>query len=152
MSDAAAGESPSGSLKNPSPSDQGEPPPLIGKRIVIVEDEGVTQMQLRRALTKAGLQVVGAANNGKSAVEVVLRERPDVVLMDVQMPVMDGLEAAQLILAEYRVCVVMLSAFATEEHQDKAKELGACGYLHKPVITETLFSQLEQAWRRFHTQ
>src|SRR5438552_3254177 len=63
-------------------------PSLEGKRVVICEDEAVTQMQLRRALSRAGLDIVGIATNGKEAVDTTLRERPDIVLMDIRMPVM----------------------------------------------------------------
>jgi two-component system, response regulator PdtaR len=143
---------PSASQNSPSQSNPEDAFTLLGKRIIIVEDEGITQMQLRRSLTKAGLQVVATANNGQTAVEVVLRERPDLVLMDIRMPIMDGLEAARRILQEYRVCIVMLTAFATEEYQEKAKELGACGYIHKPIITATLFSELQEAYSKFQTQ
>ncbi len=125
---------------------------LTGKRIVIVEDEGVTQLQLRRSLTRAGMVVAGAANNGQDGIEVVLRERPDLVLMDIRMPgALDGLEAARRILTQYRVCIVMLTAYAVEEYQARAREIGACDYLLKPIGTETLLYTLEQAYSRFGT-
>ena len=72
---------------------------LSGKRAVIVEDEGITQLQLRKLLRSEGIQVVGAASDGQEGVELVLKERPDFVLMDIRMPVMDGLEAMGRILA-----------------------------------------------------
>lgn len=129
-----------------------EPSLLVGKRIVIVEDEGVTQLQLRRSLTRMGLVVAGVANSGESGMKVVLRERPDLVLMDIRMPgELDGLEATRRILLEYRVCIIMLTAFAVEEYQTRAKEIGACGYLLKPVVSETLLSVLEQTYSNFHT-
>lgn len=74
---------------------------LAGMRVVICEDEGITQLQLKRILTLAGLKVVGVAGDGQAGVETVLRERPDLVLMDIKMPVMDGLEAARQIMAAY---------------------------------------------------
>src|SRR5918911_4546994 len=74
---------------------------LQGKRAVICEDEAVTQMQLRRALNKAGMAVVGIATNGRDAVEITLRERPDIVLMDIRMPVMDGIAATRIIMDHY---------------------------------------------------
>src|SRR5579862_7659350 len=68
---------------------------LEGKCIVVVEDEGMTQLQLRRILQAEGMLVVGRASNGREAIEVVLANKPDVVLMDIRMPVMDGLEASR---------------------------------------------------------
>src|SRR5437016_12922203 len=90
---------------------------LEGKRVVICEDEAVTQMQLRRALSRAGLTVVGIATNGREAVETTLREKPDIVLMDIRMPVMDGIAATRQILSKYDVCVVMLTAVANAASQ-----------------------------------
>ncbi len=134
-------------MSNPLPA-----PELVGKRAVIVEDEGMTQLQLRRLLRSQGLEVVGAAADGKEAVEVVLATRPDLVLMDIKMPVMDGLEASELILAEYRVCIVMLTAFSEEEYREKAETIGTCGYIVKPFTSESLMPQLRAAYRKFHPQ
>jgi two-component system, response regulator PdtaR len=123
---------------------------LAGKRVVIVEDEGITQMHLRRILKNAGLTVLTSAVNGEMGVETVLRERPDLVLMDIKMPVMDGLEASERILAEYSVCIVVLTAFSEEEYRQRAQELGTSGYVLKPIITETLLPALEAAYHKFH--
>lgn len=106
-------------------------------------------MQLRRILTHAGLKVVGVAGDGQAGVEAVVREQPDLVLMDIKMPVMDGLEATRQILAAYRVCIVMLTAYATEEYQRQAAEFGSCGYIVKPVTAQTLLPQLLEAYTRF---
>lgn len=108
------------------------------------------QMQLRRSLKNAGLKVVASAVTGEEGVEAVLRERPDLVLMDIRMPgAIDGLEAAKRILAEYAVCIVMLTAFSDEEYLNKAKALNVGGYVLKPVTTESLLPQLETAMRNF---
>jgi two-component system, response regulator PdtaR len=122
---------------------------LAGKRVVICEDEGITQMQLKRILTQAGLIVVATAADGQAGEEAVLRERPDLVLMDIKMPVMDGLEAAEQILAAYRVCIVMLTAYATGDYQQQAAEIGSCGYIVKPITAQTLLPQLQQAYAQF---
>ena len=122
---------------------------LKGKRIAIVEDEGITQLQLSRILRSEGLEVVGSAADGKEAIEMVLATRPDIVLMDIQMPVMDGLEASEHILAKYRVCIVLLTAFSDEEYMERAKEIGICGYVLKPITGETLIPQLQTAFEKF---
>jgi AmiR/NasT family two-component response regulator len=122
---------------------------LSGKRAVIVEDEGVTQLQLRKILTSQGIDVVGLATNGRDAVDLVLRTKPDLVLMDIFMPIMDGLEACRLILKTYSVCIVMLTAFSEEEYQQEAKEIGAAGYVLKPVTSDTLMPQIALAFQNF---
>ena len=129
--------------------EEGDPALLMGKRVVIVEDEGVTQMQLRRALTRAGVVVVGSAANGAEGVAMVLAERPDIVLMDIRMPVMDGIQALTAIRAEMSVCVVMLTAFADESSRQIAAQQGACGYIVKPVTGEMLLPRLAHAYNQF---
>src|SRR5689334_10896137 len=121
---------------------------LQGKRVVVVEDEGITQMQLRMALRKAGLQVVGAAGTGPAGVEVALREHPDIILMDINMPgQFDGLEAARRILSQYPACIVMLTAYS--EFRSMAEEIGACGYVTKPLDDSMLLPELLEAWTRY---
>jgi len=122
---------------------------LRGKRVVIAEDQGVTQLHLRRILESKGMDVVGTAANGRDAIEVVLRTRPSLVLMDVQMPVMDGLEASRYILDLFRVCIVMLTAYTEIKHQEEALLIGAVGYVIKPVTAATLVPQLDAALRKF---
>ena len=124
---------------------------LAGKRVVIVEDEGITQLQLKRLLALAGLLVVGLAADGAAGVETVLREKPDIVLMDVKMPGQyDGLEATRRILAEMSICVIMLTAF--EEYQEQASALGVCGYIVKPVDSASLIPRVVDAYARFLPQ
>ena len=122
---------------------------LAGKRVVIVEDEGITQMQLRKVLTWAGLEVVGSASDGQAGVEIVLRERPDLVLMDINMPVMNGLEAAERILEKCSVCILMLTAYPDETFREQARRIGTSGYLLKPVCNEILLPQTQAALRAF---
>ena len=118
---------------------------LKGKRVVVIEDEGVTQMQLRRTLTHAGLIVAGTAINGRDGVEVALRERPDLILLDIRMPIMDGVEAARQIMAEHPVCIVMLTAFSDMEYRDRTRALGVSGYVIKPITSDLLLPLMLQA-------
>jgi len=125
---------------------------LQGKRVIICEDEGISQMQLKRALSISGMDVVGTARNGRDGVELALKERPSLILMDIRMPVMDGLEASRLILKHYQPCIVMLTAFSDSEYRQEAFEIGTAGYVVKPVTGETLLPQLEAAWRTHHSE
>lgn len=134
----------------PAPEGNNPSEALAGKRVVIVEDEGITQMQLRHILSHAGLNVVGSARDGRQGVETVLRERPDLVLMDIRMPVMDGLEATRQILDVYRVCVVILTAFSDEEYWEAATGMGVCGYVLKPVHAEGLLPKLASVFQLYH--
>lgn len=125
-----------------------EKPMLANKRVVIVEDEGITQMQLRQILTRAGLHIIGAAMSGPEGVEMARRAKPDLVLMDIRMPgEYDGLEAARRILAEQSVCVVMLTAFNDDDYKEQARQIGTCGYVVKPIDRDTLLPQLEGAYK-----
>jgi response regulator NasT len=118
---------------------------LSGKRVVIAEDQGVTQLQLRRILRAEGFDVVGMAANGREAIDIVLRTMPDLVLMDVQMPVMSGLDASRHILDQFQVCIVMLTAYTEAEHLQEAREIGTYGYVIKPVTAASLIPQLTAA-------
>jgi response regulator NasT len=122
---------------------------LRGRRAVVVEDEGITQLQLHRILRSQGVIVVARAANGREAVAAVARHRPDFVLMDVQMPVMNGLDAAHEILRKQKVCIIMLTAFSDDEYQRAATDIGACGYVLKPITSETLVPQVLRALRKF---
>jgi len=127
-------------------------PLLREKRVVIVEDEGLTQLQLRKICLVVGMQVVGMATDGEQGVQKVLETLPDIVLMDIKMPVMDGLSAAERILKEYAVCVVMLTAYDLEEYKERAMTVGACGYVLKPVTAISLLPQIEAAYASFHSK
>lgn len=119
---------------------------LVGERVLVCEDEGITHIMITRVLTHAGLKVVGSAITGKQAVEIALRERPALILLDVDMPEMDGIEAMERILAVYQPCIVMLSAYDGDTRQ-KARAKGARGYINKPVNCESLLHDLEVAYQ-----
>ena len=119
------------------------PSPLAGKRIVTVEDESITQLQLRKVLTRAGLIVVGQAMNGKDGVALILKEKPDLVTMDITMPIMDGLEATRQVMELDDTCVVIVTAYTNDEYRQRAVEVGASGYVVKPIAAESLLPALE---------
>ena len=119
---------------------------LAGKRALIAEDEGVVVLHYRKLLAAAGVLVVGAATNARDAINLALRERPDLILMDVNMPgELDGLAAAQVILAHFPVCIVMVTAYDDEEYRRKAADIPASGYVVKPVVASTLVPELREA-------
>lgn len=123
----------------------GNHPVLAGRTAVVVEDEGIIQMMLKRTLASAGVSVLGSAGSGDKAVELVVRVQPEIVLMDIEMPVMDGIEASRRILAQLDTCIVVVSAYV-----DRAEQmLGLVGgFVAKPVDEAVLLRVMEQALLR----
>lgn len=123
---------------------------LAGRTAIVVEDEGITQLQVRRALEAAGVKVVGVAADGVTAVQLALQERPDLVLMDINMPGnTNGLEATRQILAQFDTCVIVLTAY--NDFQPEAITAGASGYITKPVTYQTLIPGIKTAYAKFRT-
>src|SRR5256712_12160170 len=122
------------------------PAPL---RILIADDEAVIRLGLRSMLEDQGYRVVGEAADGDRALALVRRLRPDLVLLDIKMPGIDGLEAARALLAEPPVPVIVLTAYADREFVDRAKEAGDLAYLVKPVRESDLRPAIEVALARF---
>ncbi len=119
------------------------------RRALVVEDEGMTVLMLRRALIAAGYQVVGAVPDGEQAVLAARELLPDVILMDVNMPGMNGLEATRRILAERPVPIIMITAYSDDALVQEAIDAGACAYLVKPVEGEQITPALRTAMARF---
>lgn len=121
-------------------------------RALICEDAGVTVMQLRKALQRAGYEVVGEAVEGQKAIEMAKDLQPDLVLMDINMPgPVDGIAATREILQHQAVPIIMLTAYSDDSYVDAALDAGACGYLVKPITSEQLLPALRIAITRFHT-
>ncbi|MCO5175650.1 MAG: response regulator [Thermomicrobiales bacterium] len=118
-------------------------------RIIIADDESLIRMDLREMLTHLGYDVVGEAGDGREAIELSEKLRPDLVMMDIRMPEVDGITAAQD-LAERRIApVVILTAFSEQSLIGRAKEAGVCGYLVKPFRETELMPVIELAMSRF---
>ena len=118
-------------------------------RVVIADDDVITRLDIREALEFQGYEVVGEAADGIDAVELCADLKPDVVLLDVKMPVMDGLTAAKIIGgAENDIAIIMLTAYNDKQFVDKAGEFGALGYLVKPVDEKSLTPTIEIAVKR----
>ena len=118
-------------------------------KILIADDEALLRLDLREMLEEAGHTVAGEAENGKIAVSLAERERPDLVIMDVKMPEMDGLEAAKLIGEAKLAPVLLLTAYSQQEIVQEATNSGVFAYLVKPVREEELFPAIEIAISRF---
>ena len=118
-------------------------------RVVIAEDEAIIRLDLRETLEEEGYVVVGDCGRGDEAVALVKKMIPDVVILDIKMPVMTGLEAAKLI-TETKICpVVMLTAFSQREIIEQARDAGALAYLVKPFQKSDLVPAIELAIARF---
>jgi AmiR/NasT family two-component response regulator len=119
------------------------------RRVVIAEYEALIRMDLAEMLAEEGYVVVGQAGDGQTAVELVERERPDLVILDVKMPVLDGIAAAERI-AEARIApVVILTAFSQRDLVQRARDAGAMAYLVKPFTRDDLMPAIEIAVSRF---
>ncbi len=118
-------------------------------KAVIAEDEQLTRTIVRARLEKLGHIVVAEAGDGLAAVEAARQHRPDVIIMDIKMPVMDGIEAARQIISEVPCAILFLSSFGEQELVEQAGEAGGLAYLIKPFRKEDLAPALEIAVRRF---
>lgn len=119
------------------------------RRVLVAEDETLIRLDIVEILTDAGYAVVGEAENGEKAVELAREHRPDLVVMDVKMPVMDGITAAKTIAEERIAPVVMLTAFSQRDLVESAQEAGAMAYVVKPFGQNDLVPAIEVAAARF---
>lgn len=123
--------------------------PAAPVRVLVAEDEALIRLDLAEMLAEAGYDVVGQASNGEQAVALAKSLRPDVVIMDVQMPVLDGISAAQQIGAVGIAPVVMLTAFSDKELVERARDAGVMAYVVKPFNAADLTPALEIARSRW---
>ena len=120
-----------------------------GLRAIICEDEGVTVMQLKKGLQRAGYSVIGEAVEGSRGVELARELEPDFVLMDLTMPGMDGITATRQIMEERPIPIIILTAYSDQQSVEAALEAGACAYLVKPIDTSQLIPAVITAIARF---
>ncbi len=132
--------------EDPSPAAGSEGP---RRRVVVAEDEAIIRLDIVEILTEAGFDVVGEAGDGDAAVRLVEETEPDLVVMDVKMPVMDGITAAERIGRARLAPVVLLTAFSQRELVDRAREAGAMAYVVKPFSSADLLPAVEIAISRF---
>jgi AmiR/NasT family two-component response regulator len=117
-------------------------------RVLIAEDETLIRLDLRMLLEEAGLEVCAEAKNGLEAVELAERLRPDVVVLDVKMPELDGIEAARRIVDRRPTPIVIVSAYGEEELVKRAVEVGVFGYLTKPFREQDVVPAIRTACAR----
>ena len=117
-------------------------------RVVIAEDEAIIRLDLKEILTEEGYLVVGDTARGDHALELVAEHEPDVVILDIKMPGLDGIETARRIAANHDAAVVILTAFSQRELVDRAIEAGALAYLVKPFQRSELIPAVEIARAR----
>lgn len=118
-------------------------------RVIVADDETIIRLDIKEMLTEAGHTVVAEAADGEEAVRLATELKPDLVIMDVKMPKMDGITAASLINEKHIAPVLLLTAYSQTDLIEKAKESGVLAYLVKPIREEQLFPAIEIARSRF---
>jgi len=118
-------------------------------RVVVAEDEAIIRLDLAEMLGEVGYEVVGQASNGEQAVELTREHRPDLVIMDVKMPVLDGISAAEEIGKERIAPVIMLTAFSQKELVERARDAGVMAYIVKPFTRDDLGPAIDIARSRW---
>lgn len=116
----------------------------MNKKIVIVDDEPITRMDIREMLEEAGYNVVGEASDGFDAIEMCKKHSPNIVIMDIKMPLLDGINASKIIMEEGLADgIILLSAYSDSNFIEKAKNVGVLGYLVKPLDNKSLIPTVE---------
>lgn len=119
------------------------------RRVVVAEDESLIRLDIVEILRENGFDVVGEAGDGEEALELVKEHKPDLVVMDVKMPKLDGISAAEQINRDHLAPVVLLTAFSQKELVERASEAGALAYVVKPFTPADLLPAIEIALSRF---
>jgi response regulator NasT len=122
---------------------------MTATRVVLAEDEALIRLDLRESLIEQGYEVVGEAADGAEALALVKETKPDVVILDVMMPGVDGLTAAREIMSDRLAAVVILTAYSQRDLVEQARDAGAMAYLVKPYQQEELVPAIELAVARF---
>jgi len=125
-----------------------DPAASPARRVLVAEDESLIRLDLAEMLAEEGYQVVGEAADGATAVRLAEELRPDLVVMDVKMPVLDGISAADRIVSQRIAPVLILTAFSQRELVERAREAGAMAYLVKPFAKADLVPAIEMAMSR----
>ncbi|MEU0941865.1 MULTISPECIES: ANTAR domain-containing response regulator [Streptomyces] len=132
-----------------APDDDKSHVPPLTTRVVIAEDEALIRLDLKEMLEEEGYSVVGEAGDGEQAIELAREHKPDLVILDVKMPKLDGISAAEKIAEERIAPVLMLTAFSQRDLVERARDAGAMAYLVKPFSKSDVVPAIEMAVSRF---
>ena len=121
----------------------------VAPRVIVAEDEAIIRMDLIEMLREAGYNVIGEAANGREAISLARHLKPDLAILDVKMPEIDGISAAEVIVSEKLAAVLMLTAFSQRELVERARDVGAMAYLVKPFSISDLTPAIEMALGRY---
>lgn len=127
-------------------------PVVLPRRVLVAEDELLLARMLSELLTSLDIEVIGPASNGRAAIELAKAHQPDLAVLDIRMPEVDGLEAAQVLHRELGLPVVMLTAYSDDTFVQQSCQAGVCGYLLKPITLDELRVGLAMAWRQHQTR
>lgn len=126
-----------------------QPACRLPARVLIAEDEHLVAASLSDNIRSLGVEVIGPVANGKDAIELARQARPDLALLDIRMPVLDGLETAAFLFPRLGVPVVIISAYSDQPYLSRSARIGVFGYMLKPVTRDELRVNLAVAWSRF---
>lgn len=118
-------------------------------RLLVADDEHLVARGMKTNLEELGYTVIGPASEGQAAIELCALHKPDMALLDIQMPGMNGIEAAEKIYGDFRIPVVIFSAYSDQEYVDATNDVGVFGYILKPVTRDQLRVGIEVAWGRY---
>ncbi|WP_413298776.1 response regulator [Bacillus sp. 1P10SD] len=118
------------------------------KRIMVVEDESIVRLDVSLMLKDAGYEVVAEAADGEKAVELAYQLKPDLIIMDIKMPKLNGLKASEIISNKFDIPILLLTAYSQKEYIEKAKQANILGYLVKPISEANLIPAVEIALRQ----
>ena len=118
-------------------------------RVIVADDESIVRMDLREMLDSLGYLVVGEAGDGESAVHLSRELRPDIVIMDIKMPGMDGIDAGKILTEERIAPILLLTAYSQQDLVDRAKDAGVMAYIVKPFHEADLAPAIEVSLRRW---
>ncbi|MEM0913008.1 MAG: response regulator [Planctomycetota bacterium] len=122
------------------------------RKVLVAEDEALLARSLKTDLDALGMTVLGPASDGRKAIELAKADRPDLALVDLRMPEMDGLQASAVLGGEMGIPIIVISGYSDSEYVETASKNGVYAYLLKPVSVESLRVTIQVAWRRYLDQ